>query len=143
LHRTLYPSSNLKPIGIQAHSKCTVVYSQFEASFVKKEKEKAESQHEMSLDKAMVDIVTLRRRDEDLEILFKRIYEDMVSGRLTAERFVKLSSEYEKEQKKVKEKIAVLQELIDSGEQGEYDLKEFLKYSQVHRSKETDGGTAE
>ncbi len=100
---------------------------QFEASFVKKEKEKAELQHQMSLDKARVDIVTLRRRDEDLDTLFKRIYEDMVGGRLTAERFDKLSSEYEEEQKKVKAKIAELQELIDSGEQSEYDLKEFLK----------------
>ncbi len=99
---------------------------QFEASFVKKEKEKAELQHQMSLDKARVDIVTLRRRDEDLDTLFKRIYEDMVSGRLTAERVDKLSSEYEEEQKKIKAKIAELQGLIDSGEQSEYDLKEFL-----------------
>ncbi len=100
---------------------------QFEGTFVKKEKEKAELQHQMSLDKAKVDIVTLRRRDEDLDTLFKRIYEDMVAGRLTAERFDKLSSEYEEEQKKVKEKIAELQELIDNGEQSEYNLKEFLK----------------
>lgn len=100
---------------------------QFEASFVKKEKEKAELQHQLSLDKARLDIVTLRRRDEDLDTLFKWIYEDMVGGRLTAERFDKLSSEYEEEQNKVKAKIAELQELIDSGEQSEYDLKEFLK----------------
>ncbi len=42
-------------------------------------------QHRMSAEKAKVDIVTLKRRDEDLDILFKRIYEDMVSGRLSAE----------------------------------------------------------
>ena len=77
---------------------------QFEGTFVKKEKEKAELQHQMSLDKAKVDIVTLRRRDEDLDTLFKRIYEDMVAGRLTAERFDKLSSEYEDEQREIKEK---------------------------------------
>lgn len=81
----------------------------------------------MSLDKAKVDIVTLRRRDEDLDTLFKRIYEDMVTGRLTTERFDKLSTEYEDEQREVKAKITELQELIESGEQGEYDLKEFLK----------------
>lgn len=39
----------------------------------------------------------------------------------------KLSSEYEAEHKKVKEKIAELQETIENGEQSEYDLKEFLK----------------
>lgn len=42
-------------------------------------------QHRMSADKVKVDIVTLKRRDEDLDILFKRIYEDTVSGRLSAE----------------------------------------------------------
>ncbi len=51
----------------------------------------------------------------------------MVAGRLTAERVDKLSTEYEDEQREVKAKIAELQELIESGEQGEYDLKEFLK----------------
>ena len=84
-------------------------------------------QHRMSVDKAKVDIVTLKRRDEDLDILFKRIYEDMVSGRLTAERFDKLSSEYEEEQKQVKQAIDRLQTLIEDGEQNEVDLQEFLK----------------
>ena len=54
---------------------------QFEASFVKKEMEKASAERKLSVEKAKVDIVTLKRRDEDLDTLFKRIYEDMVSGR--------------------------------------------------------------
>lgn len=100
---------------------------QFEASFVKKELEKADMQHRMSVDRARVDIVTLKRRDEDLDTLFKRIYEDMVSSRLTAERFDKLAAEYEAEQKRVKQTIVALQELIDSGEQEQRDLQQFLK----------------
>ena len=100
---------------------------QFEASFVKKEREKADMQHRMSVDKAKVDIVTLKRRDEDLDTLFKRIYEDMVSGRLSAERFDKLSTEYEEEQRQVKQTIVELQTLIDNGEQNEVDLQKFLR----------------
>lgn len=100
---------------------------QFEATFVKKEREKADMLHQMSVDKAKVDIVTLKRRDEDLDTLFKRIYEDMVSGRLSAERFDKLSTEYEEEQRKVKQTIDELQTLIDNGEQSEVDLQEFLR----------------
>jgi len=45
-----------------------------------------------------------------LDWIFKRIYEDMVSDRLTAERFDKLSIEYELEQKQVKQTILELQE---------------------------------
>ena len=74
-----------------------------------------------------MDIVTLKRRDEDLDTLFKRIYEDMVSGRLSAERFDKLSTEYEEEQRQVKQTIIELQNLIDNGEQTEFDLQEFLR----------------
>lgn len=100
---------------------------QFEASFVKKKMEKANTERKLSVEKAQVDIVTLKRRDEDLDTLFKRIYEDMVSGRLSAERFDKLSSEYETEQKDVKAAILDLQELIDSGEQEQHDLQQFLR----------------
>ena len=60
---------------------------QFEASFVKKEMEKASAERKLSVEEAKVDNVTLKRRDEDLDTLFKRIYEYMVSGRLSAERF--------------------------------------------------------
>ena len=81
----------------------------------------------MSVDMAKVDVVTLKRRNEDLDTLFKRIYEDMVSGRLSAERFDKLSTEYEEEQRQVKQTIVELQTLIDSGEQSEFDLQEFLR----------------
>ena len=91
---------------------------QFEAAYAKRK---------LSIEKAKVDIVTLKRRDEDLDTLFKRIYEDMVSGRLSAERFDKLSSEYETEQKDVKAAILDLQDLIDSGEQEQHDLQQFLK----------------
>lgn len=100
---------------------------QFEATFVKKEREKADMQHRMSPDKAKVDIVTLKRRDEDLDILFKRIYEDIVSGRLSAEWFDKLSTGYEEEQRQVKQTIVELQTLIDNDKQNEVDLQKFLR----------------
>ena len=100
---------------------------QFEAIFIKKEREKADMQHRMSADKAKVDIVTLKGRDEDLDILFKRIYEDMVSGRLSAEWFDKLSTGYEEEQRQVKQTIVELQTLIDNDKQNEVDLQKFLR----------------
>lgn len=95
--------------------------------FCEKRAWKSELQHQGVAWKTRADIVTLRRRDEDLDTLFKRIYEDMVSGRLSSERFDKLSIEYETEQKNVKEEILDLQELIDSDEQEQHDLQQFLK----------------
>jgi hypothetical protein len=80
----------------------------------------------MSISKAKVDVVTLRRRDEDLNTLFKRLYEDMVSGRITAGRFDMLASEYEQEQKELKVKIVELEDLIENGETQTKDLKQLL-----------------
>lgn len=110
---------------------------QFEKTFVRWEMEKADTRRKTSVEKARVDIVTLKRRDEDLDVLFKRIYEDMVAGRLTAERFDKLSGEYEAEQKEVRQKVEELQELIDSGEQESHDLQQFLKDVRKYTDPET------
>lgn len=100
---------------------------QFESTFVKKEMEKANAERAVSIEKAKVDIITLKRRDEDIDTLFKRIYEDMVAGRISAERFDHLSSDYEEEQKQVKATIAQLAGLIESGEEEQHDLNRFLQ----------------
>ena len=100
---------------------------QFEAGFVRQALDKADREHQVAVEKARVDIVTLKRRDEDLDVLFRRIYEDMVAGRLSPERFDKLSGEYEAEQKTLKETIAGLQDLIDNRTQQDHDLQQFLK----------------
>lgn len=100
---------------------------QFESVFVKKEMQKSRAEQEEAVERAKVDIVTLKRRDEDLDILFKRIYEDSVTGRLSSERFDKLAADYETEQKELRKKIGELQYLIDNKEHEMYDLKLFLK----------------
>jgi DNA invertase Pin-like site-specific DNA recombinase len=110
---------------------------QFETSFVKRELVKSDAERRMPVEKANVDIVTLKRRDEDLNTLFKRIYEDMVTGRLTAERFDFLSAEYEAEQKTVRRTILELQELIASGKQEQYDLEQLLKKVRKYTDPET------
>ena len=113
---------------VLAHMKRVLAYvQQFETSFVKREMEKANLKRQSSVEKAKLDIVTLKRWDEDLDVLFKRIYEDMVAGRLSPERFDKLSTQYEEEQKQVRQVIGELQSLIDDGEQEAHDLRQFLK----------------
>ena len=109
------------------HIKKMLVYvQQFEEAFVRDQMERLDNAMAMSISKAKVDVVTLRRRDEDLNTLFKRLYEDMVSGRITAERFDMLAGEYEQEQKELKAKIAELEDLIENGETQTKDLKQLL-----------------
>ena len=52
-------------------------------------------------------------RDEELDGLFERIYEDNVSGKLSDDRFAKMSRRYEDEQKELAEKIKRLRSEIE------------------------------
>ena len=57
---------------------------------------------------------TLLARDEELDGLFERIYEDNVSGKLSDDRFAKMSRRYEDEQKELSEKIKKLRSEIEN-----------------------------
>ena len=56
---------------------------------------------------------TLLARDEELDGLFERIYENNVSGKLSDDRFAKMSRRYEDEQKELAEKIKKLRSEIE------------------------------
>ena len=56
---------------------------------------------------------TLLARDEELDGLFERIYEDNVSGKLSDDRFAKMSRRYDDEQKELSEKIKKLRSEIE------------------------------
>ena len=56
---------------------------------------------------------TLLARDEELDGLFERIYEDNVSGKISDERFSRMSRRYEDEQKELTEKIKQLRSEIE------------------------------
>ena len=59
------------------------------------------------------ELKALLTRDEELDGLFERIYEDNVSGKLSDERFAKMSRRYEAEQKELAEKIKKLRSEIE------------------------------
>ena len=59
------------------------------------------------------ELKTLLARDEELDGLFERIYEDNVSGKLSDDRFAKMSRRYEDEQKDLSEKIKKLRSEIE------------------------------
>ena len=59
------------------------------------------------------ELKTLLARDEELDGLFERIYEDNVSGKLSDDRFAKMSRRYEDEQKELAENIKKLRSEIE------------------------------
>ena len=75
------------------------------------------------------------KRYTQLDGLFQRIYEDNVSGKLSDERFVKLSQGYEAEQKDLQSEIEALRMELSQEEQQSVNVKAFLstvkKYTEI------------
>ena len=64
-------------------------------------------------------------RIAELDRIFKRIYEDDISGAISHERFLKLSVEYEAEQKELTEQIKAWREAVETFEQDQADFASF------------------
>ena len=58
-------------------------------------------------------LAAAQARDGELDGLFERIYEDNISGKLSDERFAKMSQRYEEEQAELSEKIRALRMELD------------------------------
>lgn len=66
------------------------------------------------------------RRIEELDRLFKRIYEDNANGKLSDSRFQTLSDDYEQEQEELREKLLWLNEEINEQEEQSENIDRFI-----------------
>lgn len=80
---------------------------------------KALSQQQKELDKA-------EKRINELDILFRKLYEDNALGKLSDERFVFLTSGYEDEKKTLTQRITVLRKEITTATERGGDVKKFI-----------------
>lgn len=68
-----------------------------------------------------------KRRITELDAIIQRLYEDNVTGKLTDERFTKLSATYEAEQAELKQSIESLSVIVEASEAQAVNIKSFLK----------------
>ncbi len=69
------------------------------------------------------------KRIAELDNIFKRLYEDNISGKLTDERFRKLSQDYEDEQSGLKAQVLLLREEIEAVESRDGGADKILDYA--------------
>lgn len=74
------------------------------------------------------------KRMTEVKAIFKRLYEDTVSGRITDERFAELSADYEQEQTELKERIASLQAEQDKAQESAANAEKFLSVVRKYTS---------
>ena len=63
----------------------------------------------------------------ELDRLFKRLYEDNVSGKLSDARFEMLSADYEREQEELKEAVELLKAEISAQEEQNDNIDRFIR----------------
>ena len=67
-----------------------------------------------------------QKRIGELNGIFKRLYEDSVSGRITDERFMELSADYEQEQAALKARAAELQAELGQAQEAAVNVEKFM-----------------
>ena len=72
------------------------------------------------------------KRIAELSAIFKRLYEDSVTGRISDERFTELSADYEAEQKEQKERAARLREELSKAQEATANAEKFMNVVRRH-----------
>ena len=83
----------------------------------------AEAEHK----RKQKELATAQARDNELDGLFERIYEDNLAGKLSDERFSMMSGNYEAEQKKLRIDSVELQKNIEAQERQNERLEKFIQ----------------
>ena len=71
------------------------------------------------------EIAQAEKRIGELDRIFKRIYEDDINGAISHERFLKLSADYEAEQKELTEQVKAWRDAVETFEQDQADFASF------------------
>ena len=81
---------------------------------------KEQRQNQKDLDEAI-------NRIAALDTIIQKLYEDHFFGKLTEDRFIKMSSDYEKEQEELKKKAELLSKKLESTKDQALNTDNFLK----------------
>ena len=113
--------------GVLAHMRLMIAcFTNYEEQFRKAmgAKQKAEAKRELAAKRRQ--LTQAERWIEELDRLFKRIYEDNANGKLSDSRFQMLSNDYEQEQEELREKLLRLNEEISEQEEQTEDIDRFI-----------------
>lgn len=66
------------------------------------------------------------KRIAELDVIFKRLYEDNITGKLSDDRFIKLSRDYEQEQQQLKEVVERLRQDVKQQEKQKLNVNSFI-----------------
>ena len=114
--------------------KVTSYAAKHEARFMKLLTEQTEDGSKRRNAARKKELEAAEKRIAELSAIFKRLYEDSVTGRISDERFTELSADYEAEQKELKERAAVLQGELSRTLEATANAEKFMKVVRKYTS---------
>jgi len=80
------------------------------------------------------ELAALSARDKELDMLFEKLYEDNVSGKIDDARFSKMSKRYEEEQGEIQKNLKLLRQELKKLESRHVDVDDFLQSIRRYRN---------
>ena len=125
----------LQNIVLENIQKVISYMKSYEDLFIQEQLAKSTQDEIKKISNSKKELEKAKNRVIEIDNLFRHIYEDNVSGKLTDDRFRKLSFNYDKEQQELKLKIEQLSKEIDNTEKEETNLTQFIsnvkKYTEI------------
>lgn len=100
--------------------------SNYEDEFVRMVMDADVRQKNRELSQKKKKLIELQKRIGELDTIFQRIYEDNITGKLSDERFMKMSKGYEDEQHTLQAEADKIQNELQQEEKKSVDVKRFL-----------------
>ena len=100
--------------------------TQYEAEFIQEAADSRLRERDAEFSRKRETLSRAESRIAELDNLFKHLYEDNVTGKLSDERFIKMSRDYELEQENLKSMAEVLREEIKQQEKQKTNVRAFI-----------------
>ena len=120
-------TSDLRELVLSEINKLLSAVRNDEDRFVRDAIEHSTAEHREEVKKAKKLLSKHEKRINELDMLFTRLYEDNIFGRIDDDRYSRMSVGYTEEQKKLTAECEQLRELVGASEQKNTDISRFLQ----------------
>lgn len=110
--------------------------SEYESEFVDMVLQKTQKARNAELREKKREYDQSKTRIAELDQIMQRLYEDNISGKISDERFIKLTETYENEQRQLQIKLTTLEKYLADAQGKTVNLKTFLQYVQKYTNLE-------
>ena len=88
--------------------------------------QKSSAENRRELNARMIELASLEKRNNELNALFRRLYEDNVLGKVTNEQFRMLSDGYNTEQREITERLPIVKQEIEDLKAAATNVERFV-----------------